>query len=389
VTPPPASPLQTSAIVQEIAPSPSSWSNKADNDPTGGGGGGFMELDELAAAAAPQVGHGLLPTAFLTAPLWPPERRAWEVAIVGVPPRNLPPKPTAPTSPTQATQSMPGPAGEAPTADAQTGGSSSMTTAAALLPTSSSSQSLASTSKILAAPPTVEDVRASLPQRPEDVQKGAVMFDTARWAWWIVPAGDDGSPPEHLLTASGASAVRKLATELSQSRTGASLEPDDVRCPWWIRVPDEEFSPALPDRSLLGPPPLDQVSSSTAPAPSSSEQGMLVDVEPIEVASADPALITPPPSPPAVSVAQTRPAPLIPDQLFISATDMRWLILPGEPAVRGVLNPDVVHEFVQTRAVDPPAGVRHGGEAALVVLLTWVHRTVQEPDVNELTTRCS
>lgn len=358
VTPPPATPVQTSAIVQEVAPSPSGWSNKAEND-AGGVGGGFMELDDPL-VTSPQVGHGLLPTAFLTAPLWPEERRAWEVAIVGVPSRNLPVKPTVSALPT------PGPASEAPVAVDQVG---SLT--APLLPPSASSQSLASTSKILPAPPTVEEVRGSLPQLPEGVEKGAIMFDTARWAWWIVPAGDDGAPPEHLTTTAGASAARKLATDLVQSRTGASLEPGDVRCPWWIRVPDEA-SPALPERTSLGPPPLDQLSAS-APTASVPEQEMLVDVEPAEVVSTDLASITPPPSPPTGPAAETNPSlPPVPDQLYISATDMRWLIVPGEPAVRGVLDPDLIHEFVRTRAVDPPAGVQHGGEAALVVLLTYV-----------------
>lgn len=355
-SPQPGTPINTSAIVQEVPPSPSGWSNKADNDDAPPGP---MDLDELD-PPAPTVGPGLLPPALLHAPLWPIQRFAWEVAVVEIPaPKPLAPPAPAVTSPSQPLAPTPLPAtdGAGPT-----GQLIDFSTPATTLLASSSMTSLASASARdpPPPPPTVAEVRASLPQLPEGTSKGAVLFDTTRWAWWVVPAGDDVSPPPALLKTEGEYALRRLATELAPTRAGKGRDPGDVHCPWWIRVPAEPLAP----RKLAHPPPLDLLPTRTASPDAAPAQDLLVDVEPMDVTPAD----TPAPAP----VDPSTTAKPQSDQLYLSATDMRWLILPREPAVRGVFEPELIHEFVRTRSVDPPAGSQHGGETALVVLLTCV-----------------
>lgn len=353
-----SAPATPSAVIEVLMPSanaaafsPSNWSIKAEDDaservPP-------LEMDDSDALAQP-LGHGLLPTALFEPPYWPLQGQGWEVAIAEVPAFTPPPAPPSDTS----TQPTPSPS----TSPLLVGTAVAIPRPAwtTLPPVSEppASAPRASTSA-LPPPPTMDEVRASLPQVPAGM-RGSVLFDTSAWCWWIVLGSDDGSPPADFVSAGTIARVTGIATQLKgwRDRVGTPAG-EEIRCPWWIPIETLEGAgeePVVLPRVTLDPPPLDELP--TKPL----AKGVLVDVEPMDTTPLD--VVSPVPIP-AATVHR-------PDRLFISANDLRWVILPGQPAVKGVFDPDLVREFVKTREENPAPNVKHGAEAALTIILTCV-----------------
>jgi hypothetical protein len=413
--------------------------------------------DDLAPQVT-QVGPGVLPVALLEKPLWPASLDAREVEIKAVPapppPKAIEDAPVLSTSawssskmpqtesPTSTTSLLP-PSPIRPTASLSASSISSqqtfvsatsqprspspspqaqLSTSSAVPPNRGPSPSPSTLSLNLPPPPTLEEIRASLPQPrlpSGEATAGSVTFDPTTFAWWVFKTGT-GVPDEAELSAVGTARVdefiglvpprnkternfddeEKLARHYHLVQGGGGeygQQKEGILQPRFVEVvPTVRQRPASEmniSRPASPPPPSsanDQDAVPTAdlisvdpPTPSTESQPSMALPSSVSTyiipspLSSNAPLPSPTPSR-APTMDQQRPASpplqLIHDDLWLSANTNHYLIMPQGPACKGILDPELVRNFIHTRSLEPPPG-KDGVVEAFSCILTCVTST--------------
>lgn len=436
-----SSPRQSfpSTTITELPGSPTQWSTANNDSPPS-----TLLLSEFESAPdVVQVGPGVLPLAFLEHPEWPLGwTEGWEVKINSLPKISVPPTPAAvvPTA-TPSSSSVTAPIADSDSAppilvdtDFQPSdplpinpmafsiSSPAGTSGTGVGALSSTPNPVALT---LPPPPTVDEIRASLPQPTlpsGEPTTGATVFDSETFSWWVFKTGK-GLPDAAELTSLGKHRLKEFvsltpgratsvvgpnaeALNLARhyhliqggSETVSTSEKDHgvICCPREVQVFSNVRSTVAMDISQPSTPspPLDTANSSiTAETPSDNRSASsLPSQEPTTTTAPLPLAYDPTPLAPglnSITPAQSAPShpaprpfspsaitPTLPtqtvhDDLWVSANSNDYLIMPRGPTVKGLFEPEIVIAFNKSRAVDPPPG-KDGIVEAWSTILTYV-----------------
>ena len=222
-----------------------------------------------------------------------------------------------------------------------------------------------------------------------------MLFCPKEMSWWVFPGGQ-GQLPISNLTREAAIKLATFDVSLGNLRKGAAgMDRDglggwdeDKKAPHLhlfknaIRPGSfDEASNLASPFARLGPTLRPNVPSSLPPAllPSSKfddDTEMESPRPSLTVNSDDTPTVTSSPSDPPTPSFPTPvafsdlPALIEPDNLYISANDSTWVVIPRRPAQLGVLNPETVAAFSKSRSVNPPVGSPDGIDAAWTVILS-------------------
>ncbi|CDZ97295.1 Ubiquitin carboxyl-terminal hydrolase [Phaffia rhodozyma] len=367
LTPPP----EVNTSVKEIT-AVDSWT-PAETDP-------MNQNDQWEISADyPQIGPGVLPSVLLETPVWPCKSTGWEIDILKLPEPTLLPS-SSPVKRMGATPLSP----SQPTTESQPSRSSTSATPAPEIDESrpprpvSPSPSVSLASNVT--PPSIDEVRRSIPWFPPGA--GTAVFDTDTFEWWLFPSGE-GIPPFDLLTSKGAGQVTKLLQILENARAG-SIPERMLESNGWDTgldlarhyhcvsgVVQAEVSDRLaPSRSMVSL----MEASQQIPLERIDDVDMVLNEEQVPLGADSPSeeksnqflQIT------EDDVGMTSAETL--GDLYVSANDASWVVVP-KTSLPGVLDYKLVHDFTISRNVDPLPGT-NGADAAWTVLLTMISNAV-------------